>query len=270
MKIQVDNLEDLEKAGVYCITNIINKKIYIGSTKNKLKRRFIEHKCGLNTNKHFNPYLQRSYNKYGIEAFEFKILEVTSKDSCKEREQYYLDLYKAYDNKIGYNIEINVLKLEVSKETKNKISNTLKNKYKNGELVIKSTFKKGVSSWNKGLKCPQIGDSRRKLFNSIEVYTLSKELIVTFRSITDLEEWSIINKMPHIVITSNNRKGFILRKDKIYHSIKTNIPYKGLLFKLIRPLSPEMEIANWMNSKNAEMPTLSQAKDTSLEGATTT
>lgn len=57
------------------------------------------------------------------------------------------------------------------------------------------------------------------------------ELIVTFRSCQDLCEWSELYKMPYLQIGNYNKKGYILRKDKIYLSIRTNCKYKGLYFK---------------------------------------
>lgn len=103
------------------------------------------------------------------------------------------------------------------------------------------------------------------MFDSIEVYNSNMELIVTFRSCSDLCEWSEDpnNIMPFLKISSNNLKGGILRRDKIYLSIRTNKSYKGLYFKRCLPLSPEMGIAKWVNSGNAEMQILSQESDTS-------
>ena len=89
------------------------------------------------------------------------------------------------------------------------------------------------------------------------------ELIVTFRSCIDLCEWSENNIMPFLIISSKNKLGGVLRKDKIYLSIKTNKAYKGLFFKKCQPLSSEIGIAKWVNSGNAEMPILSQESDTS-------
>ena len=40
MQIQVENLEDLKKCGIYSITNTINGKQYIGSTAKSFKVRY--------------------------------------------------------------------------------------------------------------------------------------------------------------------------------------------------------------------------------------
>lgn len=62
-------------AGIYRIRNLINNKIYIGSTHNKLAKRRGEHVSPLNKNKHKNQYLQSAWNKYGEENFEFSMIE---------------------------------------------------------------------------------------------------------------------------------------------------------------------------------------------------
>ncbi|MHA1342378.1 MAG: GIY-YIG nuclease family protein [Promethearchaeota archaeon] len=69
-------------SGIYQILNKINNKIYIGSAVD-LKQRKNSHFNTLDKNKHWNKYLQRSYNKYGKENFKFQILLYCNK---KEKE----------------------------------------------------------------------------------------------------------------------------------------------------------------------------------------
>lgn len=265
MKVTLKNIEDYTKKGVYLLTNLVNNKIYIGSTGDSFKTRWKRHHQKLKSGTHNNVYLQNAYNKYGDDNFEFSILEITdTRDIALDREQFYLDFYKSYDKVIGYNIEIKVDKSEISEETKSKISNTLKEKYNSGELVATKDTANHIAGWNKGLKCKNISETKRKISDSIEVYNLDMELIVTFRSCIDLCEWSenLNNVMPFLKISSKNNKGGILRRDKIYSSIRTNKAYKGLFFKKCQPLCPEMGIAKWVNSGNAEMQILSQESDT--------
>jgi group I intron endonuclease len=89
-------------SGIYKITNINTKKIYIGSS-NNIKRRFKEHLRLLENNKHHSAKLQRSYNRTKDKSvFKFEILEkVRDENKLKEREQYYIDLYNAFNT--GYN-----------------------------------------------------------------------------------------------------------------------------------------------------------------------
>ena len=90
------------QSGIYKITNIVSGKFYIGSSEN-IERRWGVHKSRLKGNYHINNHFQRAWDKYGEQAFKFEVLEYCSKESCIEREQYYLDTLKPF-GKIGYNI----------------------------------------------------------------------------------------------------------------------------------------------------------------------
>jgi len=82
--------------GIYFIKNIINNKIYVGSSKD-INCRIKRHKSSLKNNKHYNILLQRSYNKYGQESFEYLIIEIVFDiKSLISREQYYISKYKSY------------------------------------------------------------------------------------------------------------------------------------------------------------------------------
>ena len=85
---------------VYCIKNKVTGRIYIGSTCN-LNRRKSEHLKDLRHNKHYSLPMQEDYNKYGEQSFTISVIEECTKETQYEREQYYLDLYKPYEN--GYN-----------------------------------------------------------------------------------------------------------------------------------------------------------------------
>ncbi len=108
----------MEKIGIYQILNKVNQKKYIGSSirlQGRKKRHFSE----LNCNIHHSQALQRAYNKYGKESFDFFILEYCEAEKLLEREQYYLDNLKP-----DYNIckiAGNCLGKITSEETKKKI-----------------------------------------------------------------------------------------------------------------------------------------------------
>lgn len=78
------------KSGIYIIINLLDGKRYIGSAKNLGKRK-TGHLAKLRHGKHENRHLQRSFDKYGIDCFEFRILEDCEKDNCLLLEQKYLD-----------------------------------------------------------------------------------------------------------------------------------------------------------------------------------
>lgn len=77
-------------AGVYCIENIYNGKMYIGSSF-YAQQRLGAHFSLLRNNKSHNKHLQASYNKYGKEAFIGYVLEPCEKEVVKEREQFWID-----------------------------------------------------------------------------------------------------------------------------------------------------------------------------------
>lgn len=113
------------KGGIYMIKNIINNKIYIGSTKNFRIRRHT-HFRELKNNIHCNNYLQKAWNKYGSDNFEFNIIEeVINNNKLIEREQYYIDKLNPDYNILK--IAGNTLGMKHSDETKDKISKALKN-----------------------------------------------------------------------------------------------------------------------------------------------
>jgi group I intron endonuclease len=92
---------------VYKITNLINRKIYIGQTKRKdpLKR-FKEHMsmCGDNK-KGFISLLSRAVKKYGHENFSFELLKrCYCKESLDLSEGEFIEIYNSHNNKFGYNV----------------------------------------------------------------------------------------------------------------------------------------------------------------------
>ena len=89
--------------GIYCIENKVNGKRYIGKSID-VERRWNEHITQLRNNNHSNEYLQRSWNKYGENAFDFCVLEVCESEMLNNREIYWIDYYKSFTN--GYNLTL--------------------------------------------------------------------------------------------------------------------------------------------------------------------
>jgi group I intron endonuclease len=96
----------MTKGGIYQIRNLINGKIYIGSTTD-FAARWDRHKKTALGEYHKNKHLQSAILKYGIENFIFEILEyvkdAADKNILFSREQFYLDTLNPCDNTIGYN-----------------------------------------------------------------------------------------------------------------------------------------------------------------------
>lgn len=94
-----------KKSGIYQILNKVNGKVYIGQSIN-INVRFSDHKNKLIKNCHHNKHLQDAFNKYCKDNFEFNVLEEVPTENLTVREQYWLDIKKAYNRKFGYNIAI--------------------------------------------------------------------------------------------------------------------------------------------------------------------
>src|SRR5581483_8317147 len=108
---------------VYTITNIVNGKVYVGSSIAGL-RRLTQHRRALRLNEHFNRYLQASWNKHGAEAFEFRIVEECTAENRLGREQHWIDKLQSSDTTKGYNISHSIATLAPS-ELRSKISKNI-------------------------------------------------------------------------------------------------------------------------------------------------
>lgn len=127
------SFEDKDKyyksKGIYIIKNKINNKVYVGSTFVKFSQRFILHKSRLNRNTHHSPHLQNAWNKYGEDAFEFKVIEILdNNEEITLREEYWINEFNAVLN--GYNVTKLVEGRRFKKHTKATIAKMNKYKYK--------------------------------------------------------------------------------------------------------------------------------------------
>ena len=87
--------------GIYCIENKVNGKKYIGQAKD-INKRWSQHKSGLRNNAHSNDHLQKAWNKYGENAFDFVVIEEIPEEFLSAAEIWWIDYLSTYDN--GYNL----------------------------------------------------------------------------------------------------------------------------------------------------------------------
>ena len=154
-------------SGIYAIVNKVNGKRYIGPAKS-IRTRWRWHKNSLKAQRHDNSHLQRAWNAYGYDLFEFILLEsveAASVDDLREaltvREQHWIDLHSWY---MLYNLspsagstlgkrhslktisKIRAMKANVSEETRAKISAARKGTRASAETRAKlSAMRSGKS-----------------------------------------------------------------------------------------------------------------------------
>ena len=130
--------------GIYMIQNKVNNKIYIGQAVD-IEERWKKHKGALRSNRHNNhKHLQRAWNKYGEDNFEFTIICECDENQLNTMEEYYIFELESYDDRVGYNKTYGGGGCRATKETKKKMSEARK-----GKTLSEETRKK-LSEINKG------------------------------------------------------------------------------------------------------------------------
>ena len=93
-------------SGIYAITNKVNGKKYVGSSKSVYYRWNQSHRPSLRKGNHYNRHLQSAWNKYKESSFTFEILEECEKEESMllEREGYWIENTRSWEREFGYNL----------------------------------------------------------------------------------------------------------------------------------------------------------------------
>lgn len=142
------NKQDGFLSGIYKITNLITKDFYLGCTKCFIDR-YRSHLCSLKSGKSNCIKLQAAVIKYGLDNFEFSILEIC--ENYEEKEYELLNSLKPRYNLVLEQKEKRIL----SDETRKRMSDSAK----------------GRKAWNKGLKYKS-NRIKKKSVRSINSITL--------------------------------------------------------------------------------------------------
>ncbi len=87
---------------VYCATNKVNGKIYIGQTTKTLERRMTQHKSSMNCGSQY--YFHKALLKYGWDDFNFVVLENVKNSELNESEIMWINASNSNNPDIGYNL----------------------------------------------------------------------------------------------------------------------------------------------------------------------
>ena len=91
---------------VYKATNLMNGKIYIGSTVTNLGMRISRHKyvSTHETERGYYREFSTALREFGLDNFKFEILEVVNvSEHLRKVESAYIYYFQSYKNEIGYN-----------------------------------------------------------------------------------------------------------------------------------------------------------------------
>lgn len=95
--------ENLNRSGIYKITELGTEKTYVGKATD-LQKRWREHAkqgCGIDKT---NILLYDAMMEKGLEQFCFEVIEICKKEELAEKEKYWIKFYKS--NEVGYNQKV--------------------------------------------------------------------------------------------------------------------------------------------------------------------
>lgn len=224
------------KSGIYLIRHKFQKNlVYVGKSKN-IPERWCQHKKGYRSAKK----LQEAFSEYGVECFEFTILEeITSSNKMGRRETYYIDMYDSWRNGLNGSRAGGEWGMHARKSVKNPWNF----KGYNGTNSHKESSKKAGSIG--GLRA---NSNVYKMTHNSDVYVFVGTTVMaeylginknTFRS------WATTGKLYKVF---NNSKIKVLGKASNFPNCLPNVIYKekksGELLEVFRRVGPQKIISS--------------------------
>lgn len=97
-------LQGKDPSGIYKVTNIETKEVYVGRSV-AVATRWINHiKSAEGLEGVADSQFQRALRQYGVESFTWELLEEVSKEKLAEREKYWITFYDT--THYGYNMKV--------------------------------------------------------------------------------------------------------------------------------------------------------------------
>ena len=201
-----------KRYGIYGIRNKLNGMIYVGKTVNNFGDRWDCHKASIKGGYCANPNLGSEINKYGVDNFEYIILDdCTGKDleyvNQREIEEIkkYKELGLAYNianggdigalkghhlseetkRKIGEKNRVNMTGRKASEKTKKKMSESQKARYSKWTDEERQEWSERMSVWLKGHKCSE--ETRKKMIGNKNGATYTIEQVKEIRRLNEEE-----------------------------------------------------------------------------------
>lgn len=191
-------------SGIYKIVNKVNGKYYIGSSES-IYRRWNHHQKDLRAGCHYNNHLQRAWNKYGYENFEFVIIKKCDNDILLQEEQKYLDECKLEPKNVynqtflagGGNLNQGKYFIHKNNEMRcvhpDVLENYLNDGWNKGKGPMPQYTKDKIGDANKGKKKPVFSHSHRQKLGDAtrgRKYKMSEEHKQNIRNALIGKAWS--------------------------------------------------------------------------------
>jgi group I intron endonuclease len=218
-----------DKTGVYCLVNLINGKIYIGSSvnlavrmRNYLNTTFLKHK------KNNNMPIVKALLKYGQDNFAVLIVEYINVENLTVRETHYITQLLPYYNvlKQGYSS----IGYKHTEATKQMLSELAKNKIhseKTKALISRALVGDNNPFYNKNHSV----ESKLRMIEansaySVYIYNSFRKLLVIFPSVRTLAK--LINSN-HSTIVNYIKNGTMFRGEWYFSNLPFNLTESPLI-----------------------------------------
>lgn len=275
---------------IYLCKNLINEKVYIGQTVQKLQRRIDHH---LQDAKKDNLYFHKAIIKYGKDNFKWSILEDNIQiDILDEKEMYYISKYESNISEKGYNLTNGgrdaIISSKLKEEQVESIKDLLLNT-KQSLTSIANDFNISIyaisdinngKSWKTNIEYPIRKTNRAKRLPTKIVESIIQELIldelptmkiaekhnINFTTVIDIMNGRIHKKeslsYPLRIINNNKHKSLLkLNDEKVIEIIdlleNTNMLIKDIAIKFNAAPTTIADInkgRSWKQIHNKQIP----------------
>jgi len=176
---------DMDIIGIiYKITNLINKKVYIGQTTRSFNDRINDYKRELG-----NEYINNAFKKYGWDNFDFTIIDSAQTiNELNSKEIRYIIEYKSNEKEFGYNILSGGKNASPGIETLNKMSKAHLGKKQTQEWINKRIAKAGTENAKKYGKKKTKKDSEELSKKSPKYWLGKKRNVETIKKISETKK----------------------------------------------------------------------------------
>lgn len=168
-------------AGVYKISCLANKHVYLGAAKD-ISGEWAIHRDMLVRNRHFNKALQLAWNRFGPRHFAFDVLERIDEDDIERRLEAFIGLFRSRGVMLFNVVGDGVVRSYNKDKIGLKISNALKYK------ALSMSVEERKELWGRGRKGKPLSEEHKK--KVVEGMTGKKRSVETKRRMSAAQKES--------------------------------------------------------------------------------